>query len=266
MHPLSIADHLARIDQWMQNQTPVILGSRRGLSVDPLSDDLLYLLQPTRIVGRKRIARNLELIEVLLRQSPLREEFENNPHCQLILHITGPTPEEHQADMEEVLYGYQQIVNSLPEMIASRVFVAFSVGRDDHPSFLEKQYEPLTIETIYRTADLVMFPSESEGRGLPIIEAAASGIPIICSRYEPGEVFDEVVGQELSEELRIYYTLFPEGSFDQDFLFEMASLLLQPEANHHRIRHNRDAVRRRYSSKFLTRKFERLLDQVRKLS
>jgi len=89
MRPVPLDDHLSRVDQWMKNQQPTILGARPGLSVDPRSDELIILLQPTRIVGRKRIERNLELIGALFRKSALREEFENNPNRQLILHITG---------------------------------------------------------------------------------------------------------------------------------------------------------------------------------
>ena len=60
-------------------------------------------------------------------------------------------------------------------------------------------------------ADAVVFPSETEGRGLPIIEASASGVPIICSQYHPREVFGDVIGEKLPKELQIHYTLFPEG-------------------------------------------------------
>ncbi len=130
MRPVPIDDHLSRVDQWMKNQQPIILGARPGLSVDPRSDDLIILLQPTRIVGRKRIERNLELIDALFRKSALREEFENNPNRQLILHITGPTPKEHQEDLEKVLFAYKKTIRALPEMLADRIFLAFSVGQE----------------------------------------------------------------------------------------------------------------------------------------
>ena len=138
MHPVPIEDHLSMIDGWMRKQTPVILASRSGLSIAPSSDDLIILLQPTRIVSRKRIPRNLRLIGALLRESALREEFENNPNRQLILHITGPTPKEHQEDLVKVLLAYKKTVRSLPESLADRIFLAFSVGRENHASFSMK--------------------------------------------------------------------------------------------------------------------------------
>jgi glycosyltransferase involved in cell wall biosynthesis len=265
MRPVPIADHLSRVDYWMKNQQPIILGARSGLSVDPRSDDLIILLQPTRIVSRKRIERNLELIENLFQKSALREKFRNNRNCQLILHITGPTPKEHQEDLEKVLFAYKETISALPEMLADRIFLAFSVGHETHASFSKNQFQPLTIETIYQMADAVVFPSETEGRGLPIIEASASGIPIICSQYRPREVFSGVIGEKLSEDLRIKYTLFPEGKFHQAFLSDVANLLIHPGAKQNLIIHNKKAVRARYCHASFNNKFERLLNQLYKL-
>ena len=217
MHPAAIGDLLSDVDNWMKNQEPIILGARSGLSVDPTSEDLIVLLQPTRIVSRKRIERNLELIGALFKQSGLRVEFEKNPNRQLMLHITGPAPKEHQDDLEKVLFAYQKLVRTLPEMLSDRIFIAFSVGKGTHASFSKNQFKPLTIVDLYRMADVVVFPSETEGRGLPIIEASASGIPIICSHYRPREVFSDVIGEKLPGELQIQYTLFPEGKFSKPF-------------------------------------------------
>jgi glycosyltransferase involved in cell wall biosynthesis len=265
MHPDPVDDHLSGIDKWMKKQRPVILASRPGLSVAPDSDDLIILLQPTRVVSRKRIPRNFRLIGALLRESALKLEFEDNPNRQLILHITGPTPKEHQEDLVKVLRAYKKTVRSLPEHLAGRIFLAFSVGRESHASFAEKGFEPLTIESIYRMADAVLFPSETEGRGLPIIEASASGVPIVCSRYRPIDVFNDVIGEKLPEELRIRYTRFPGGKFHTAFLSEVANLLLDAGARQEVVHHNKKAVRARYSVETLKNNFDRLLRQLSKL-
>lgn len=263
MHPLPVEVHIEGLGDWMRNQTPRILGARSGLRVDPTSDDLIYLLQPTRIVARKRIERNLYLIQELFQRGPLREEFEKNQKLQLVLHITGPTPIEHHIDHERVLRAYLEIRKNVPVPIFDRIFLAFSVGHKDHASFRAKNYRRLRIEDIYRMATAVLFPSETEGRGLPIIESSACGVPIICSRYSPDEVFAGVVGENLAEEQQICYVLFPEGSFSDAFLNEVTHLLLKPEMNKARIQHNKTAVRSRYSFAVLEDTFRNLLDRLR---
>lgn len=263
MHPLPVEVHFEGLGDWMRNQTPRILGARSGLRVDPTSDDLIYLLQPTRIVARKRIERNLYLIQELFQRGPLREEFEKNQKLQLVLHITGPTPIEHHIDHERVLRAYLEIRKNVPVPIFDRIFLAFSVGHKDHASFRAKNYRRLRIEDIYRMATAVLFPSETEGRGLPIIESSACGVPIICSRYSPDEVFAGVVGENLAEEQQICYVLFPEGSFSDAFLNEVTHLLLKPEMNKARIQHNKTAVRSRYSFAVLEDTFRNLLDRLR---
>ncbi len=265
VRPIAIHKHIAALDPWMNEQKPCVVGARPGLSIDPRSKDLLILLQPTRVIGRKRITKDVALMEALLTKSRLREEFENNPLRQLVLHITGPTPKEHKADLLSVLQSYKNTIHALPERIAERVFLAFSVGQESHPSFSQLGFEPLTIEDIYRLADVVVFPSATEGRGLPIIEASASGIPIICSRYSPKEVFEEVVGKRLPEALRIRYIRFPEKIFSPAYLTEVTDLLLNPETNPLYSQHNREAVRARYSREAFKISFERLLEHLHRL-
>ncbi len=265
MHSISVDGHIERLDQWMKNQTPCIVGSHSELTVDPRSEDLIILLQPTRIVGRKRIAKNVAFIEALLTKSRLRADFENNPFRQIVLHISGPTPIEHKADLIQVLRAYQKTVNSLPEFIAPRFLMAFSTGHDQHASFSEHNFSPMSIEDIYRMANLVVFPSSTEGRGLPIIEASAMGIPIVCSRYQPKEVFEDVIGKHLPTELQIQYIHFPERKFSQAFLSEVASVLLDSTIQKKYRTYNRRAVKSRYSRGSFNTKFEGLLEHLGKL-
>jgi glycosyltransferase involved in cell wall biosynthesis len=263
LHSYPVAVHIEDLTNWMRDQTPRILGMRAGLPVDPSSEDLIYLLQPTRIVARKRIERNLHLLRALFEHGPLKDAFEKNQKLQLVLHITGPTPIEHQLDHERVMDAYLELIGSIPANISERIFLALSVGHEEHASFHEKAYPRLTIEDIYRMATAVVFPSETEGRGLPIIESSACGVPIICSRYNPEKVFADVVGEHLPEEQQIQYIQFPEGEFSDLFLEEVANLLLKPETNRSRIEHNKTAVRSRYSFDVLEETFRDLLDKLR---
>jgi glycosyltransferase involved in cell wall biosynthesis len=262
LESVSIEQHLRTIGDWMNDQIPVLVGSRSGLVVDPESENFTILLQPTRIIARKRIERNIDLIGALIRRSSFGKEFKENSDRQLMLHITGPVPVEHQKDLRKILLAYKRMSARLPDEIAQRIFVAFSVGQEDHATFPKRKFEPLTIDAIYRMANAVVFPSETEGRGLPIIEASAIGVPIICSKYYPTEVFQNVIGKGLPDELQIQYTLFPEFNFSRVFLDEVSRILLASRDELQSITHNRIAVQERYSYKALKKKFEFLLAQL----
>lgn len=258
----AIQDHLANLSSWMKDQHPCVLGLRAGLRVDPESPELLILLQPTRVIARKRIEKDVQLIRALLDYPPFRTSFETNADMQLMLHITGPTPIEHQADLEVVLHAFQDLLQAAPPDIVERLFLTFSVGTETHPSFEEKSFKPLTIETIYHIASAVVFPSQTEGRGLPIVEASASRIPLICSIYEPAEVFADVVGEGLPEEEQIRYTLFPEDGYPESFLDDVTRLLLHPEDIQERLDHNYRAVSLRYRTEAMTRTFDNLIQEL----
>ncbi len=256
---VALADHQAGLGDWMQQQKPVLLGRRAGVKMNPVSEGLIVLLQPTRIIARKRIERDLHLLRALFEREAFRETFTASDRT-LQLHITGPAPIEHQVDLETVLKAFGDLVNALPAPLADRLFLSFSVGNEDHESFAAHSFERLTIEDIYRMADVVVFPSETEGRGLPIVEASACGVPIICSRYNPEQVFADVVGEGRPEHEQIHTIHFPEDAFNQSFLDEISSLLLTPSANEVRRAHNTAAVRKRYSRERLQATFAALID------
>ena len=261
-----LKEHLANLAAWMKDQKPCVLGARSGLTLDPTSIDFLVLLQPTRVIARKRIERDVRLIGSLLNHPPFRGIFEQNQKMQVVLHITGPTPIEHQEDLETVLDAYQDVLASVPLAIGERIFLAFSVGSEEHPSFKSRDYERMTIEDIYRMATAVVFPSEIEGRGLPIIEASASGVPLICSRYKPEEVFASVVGEALPFEKQIRYIQFPETDFSEEFLNEVTGLLFTSDTRKELRTHNQAAVRSRYSQAVLTDTFRHLLEKLDPIS
>jgi len=265
IHPVPVAEHINNLADWMNEQKPVACAISTGLALDPGTPKTIYCLQPTRIIARKRIEKDLQLLQALLQHEPFVRDFAADPDRQLVLHITGPVPIEHQHDLETVLNAYVELCHSVPKNIAERVFIAFSVGTEDHPSLGTPGLEPLCIEEIYRLATVIVFPSETEGRGLPIIEASAAGIPIICSRYYPEEVFAEVVGEELPEEQQIKYFLFPEQDFPPEFLDQVTALLLSPENFTDLKAHNKEAVKQRYSSKMIRQKFNHFIDLLQDL-
>ncbi len=259
---IAVGSHLQNLKEWMMDQKPLVCSDRDGQILDLASDQIIYFLQPTRIVDRKRIEKNLHLIGALLQYSPFLSEFGKNKEQQIVLHITGPAPIEHRADLETILRAHIDVISQVPETIAGRLFLAFSAGINGHPSFHGKNFKMLTIEDIYQLATVVLFPSETEGRGLPIIESGAAGIPIICSHYRPEEIFDGVVGKDLPEEQQIHYIPFPEEDFSESFLSEITGLLLGPEKREQYKKHNIAAVHQRYSTEVLHENFHKYLDEL----
>jgi len=262
--PVAVSAHLDHLLRWMKKQTPVVCGGREGLELDLASDALIYLLQPTRIIERKRIERDWELVGALLGYQPFLEAFNAVPDRKLVVHITGPVPIEHQEDLERVIEAYRAVLGAVPADLADRLFMAFSVGNEDHESLEGAGLDRLYIQDIYKLADAVVFPSETEGRGLPIVESSAGAVPIICSRYQPEEVFAEVVGEHLPPERQIQYTLFPEDGYSDEMLQKVTDLLFSPESFEARFEHNRAAVSGRYGMQALQSTFQRLLDQLAK--
>ena len=105
-----------------------------------------------------------------------------------------------------------------------------------------------------------MFPSSTEGRGLPIPESAAAGVPLVCTEYEPRTVFEEVVGMDLDPAEAIQYDEFPPDRFDEGLLAGITAALLDPSRLRARVAHNRKAVLHRFSMDALTESFSTILD------
>lgn len=122
-----------------------------------ISDEAFVLLH----VGHSGPRKN---IEVVLKALPLLQAQVKKPF--VFLHVGGDfTPAQKQliADLE-----VGEMARALP-----------IVPHESLPLF-------------YHVADLFVFPSWYEGFGMPLIEAMASGLPVICSDYE---LFHEVAGE-----------------------------------------------------------------------
>ncbi|MEE8104087.1 MAG: glycosyltransferase [Planctomycetota bacterium] len=252
----------ARIPDWMKDQRPVVCGAETGLSFDLTDLHALWFLQPTRIVPRKRIPRDWDLIESLFQYMPFRLMFEENPELTLTLHVTGPVPAEHEEDLRDIVTAFKRVLSSLPDHIGQRVYLALSAGKLGHSTFQRRALNHLSIADLYHLADLVALPSATEARGLPILEAAAAGLPLICSRYHPQEVFEAVIGHDLEERGRIQYLHFPEGRIGTALLQEITDLVFLPAASSSLRLHNRRAMAARYSKRELTRSFGVVLDMI----
>ncbi len=240
---------------------PLLVGWRRG-QVDFTSHNMV-LLQPTRIIARKRIEANLELIERLFEQSEFAGYFHANDDLKLTLMVTGPVACDNEAYLDELLRALARMLEQLDIDFRRRVHLALLFSAFDFPSFKARYEQPIDMVDIYDVASMVLLPSETEGRGLPIIEAAAYGVPICARRYYPEEVYAEVVGEHLCAEERLRVIETTGSPIEQRVVAAVArSLLSLPRADDD-VAHNRKAVEKRYGYDALQRTIEGLLEQLR---
>ncbi len=115
--------------------------------------DELVVLQPTRAIPRKEVARGIELAETLTRLLPDRSTR---------YWLTGPTEEGFDTELERIV---------------AAATVPITRGWAERA------------EDAYAAADLVVFPSTLEGFGNPVIEATIAGRPVAVGHYP---VLDEL--------------------------------------------------------------------------
>lgn len=242
--------------------TPALLGHRDGRSIDFPHDNII-LLQPTRIIARKRIELNLEMIATLFQDPEFAEALRATPSLKLTLVVTGPVAGGQQVYWNRLLEFVDRCLETLPDGQRDRVFFAPLFAGIDSAEFRERFEQPATIGELYGIASLVCLPSETEGRGLPIVEAAACGVPCLVCRYEPEAVYAHVIGEHLAAEDRLQVIEFRGQRIGLDAAALVRSVLLHPQAHSERGRHNRRVVEKRYSMAALTRDVEETLHRLR---
>ena len=184
-------------------KTIISLSARSAKSVLTLSEksrrDIVrvYGLSPERVAvtylaaDRSVFYRRSEAeIASLKEKYGLPEEF--------ILYIASSLPHKNY---ERLLCAFAEVRRKMPDIKlvligardygheAIRARIA-SLGLSDGVLFLGwLPFEEIPV--IYSAAGLFVFPSLHEGFGIPVLEAFASGTPVVCSRIEP---LDEVAG------------------------------------------------------------------------
>jgi len=242
---------------WFDRQTPLFLGMEKDISCDFTRDNII-LLQPTRIITRKNIQRNFELLGNLLKHDPFKEYLKDNKNIKITHHITGPIAMGHHEYFISLLREFQRLLEELPSEFQRRVFLSFTFGMEVNQTSREKNYSPLLIEEIFAVSSLVLLASETEGRGLPIIEASATGVPIISNRYHPVEVFKEVIGEDLdpAERLQIFEFPAPGEKYTTSLLKEITEVLIDPDSHDRVVAHNIKVVKKRFSAEALINTFD----------
>ena len=126
-----------------------------------LLDAAPLLLLPARVTRRKNIERALAIVAALRKLG-----------CQAKLVVTGP-PGPHNPTNA----AYLQQLFALRE----------SLGAQDAITFLYElgSVGAAQLRDLYLLADGLLFPSEREGFGIPLLEAGLSRLPIFCAELPP---------------------------------------------------------------------------------
>jgi len=123
-----------------------------------LLDGRMLLVHPTRLVPRK----NVELSIAVGREFARR----GTPATVLVTAADDPHNATSRAPRENLHYA---CVPAAGVIFASDHFFVHDVE----------------LAALYRLADALLFPSRSEGFGLPLLEAALHRLPVFCSDIEP---------------------------------------------------------------------------------
>jgi glycosyltransferase involved in cell wall biosynthesis len=237
---------------------PLLLGASEMKDLDFISTNLI-LLQPTRIVGRKSIEINFDLIENLFKCEKFSAYFELNPGLTITLMVTGPIADGHFKYFVSLLKKFKTTLKTLPKTVRNRVHLAFLFSEFDKSRFTSKLDWPLEMSDLYGIASMVCLPSETEGRGLPIIESAASGVPILCRRYFPENVYAEVIGEHLHKDQRLKVCEFKGTTLSDEVVDQVIRYLMHPQDYNPVAIHNRKVVMSRFSLEALQRDMEGML-------
>ncbi len=225
---------------------PILLGHTTKKNFDFVNSNIV-LLQPTRVIGRKSIEHDFLLVSRLLQEESFRQKLVENPDLKISVIVSGPIPHGQQGYYQDLLGAFHSFLERLPDEFKSKVFLGFLFSEFDKYAFKQKYKAPMDMVQLYQIASLILLPSQTEGRGLPILEAAASGTPIYCRQYDPREVYEEVIGTHLSEKNRLKVLEFRSSKFSRRLIHKIIKQIFYPQNNVEDVVHNLRVIKNRYS-------------------
>ncbi len=240
------------------NPRPILIGIKTKPVEKFLNENIIFL-QPTRIIARKRIELGFRLIKQLFTNTSLTDRLKLTSNLKLTLLVTGPIASGHYEYFLKLIKRFSELLNVIDSSLRNRVFIAFFFSELDRKDFEQRFKEPVGIPELYNIASLVLLPSRTEGRGLPIIEATACGTPILCRRYFPKEVYSEVIGEHLPEKDRLKVIEFDGKKITSKHAEKVIERVLFLHKYTDEILHNKHAVQSRYSLNALSKNLESIL-------
>ena len=240
---------------------PILLGYKTIKKFDFVNNNIVFL-QPTRIISRKSIELNFLLVKQLFANADFAKKFQNNPQLTLSILVSGPIPHGQRDYYQHLLEDFKDFLDEIEVEFRSKVLLGFFFSEFDKHEFKKKYKKPLDIEQLYGVASLILLPSQTEGRGLPIIEAAACGTPIFCKQYEPRAVYEEVIGYHLDESQRLKVLEFKGNKIPKKLIAAISGHVFYPQNSMEDLVHNRNVIQQRYSLEALRKNMEYLLRRL----
>ncbi|MBL4656234.1 MAG: glycosyltransferase, partial [Bacteroidia bacterium] len=257
----TVSDILSKKKFDYHDPKPILVGYKRRSTFDFINNNIVFL-QPTRLMPRKRIEVAYNLVERLAEHEEFLIKLRNNPDLSITILITGPIPLGQYDYFTKLLKEFQECLRLLKPWLRERVFLGFLFSEFDKKRFTNKCTHPIDIPELYNIASLILLPSETEGRGLPIIEATACGIPIFCRRYYPENVYAEVIGEHLSEKERLKVLEYDGRKIRDKLVDDIFQRVFFPHEFMEEVEHNHKVVYKRYSLDSLKINIEKILQQL----
>ncbi len=244
------------------NIRPILISGQKTRPIKNFLAENMVFLQPTRIIARKRIEWSFRLIRELFHHPDFTSKFSETENLKLTLLVTGPVALGHYSYLEKLIDRFARLVNNIPEGYRDKIYLAFLFSELDREHFKKRFAKPVGIAELYNIASLVLLPSKTEGRGLPIIEAMACGVPIFCRRYEPQNVYAEVIGEHLPEADRLKVIEFEGKEVTDNHIERIISRIFFPHLHQEETLHNQAVVRRRYSLESLKKTMDTVIERI----
>ncbi|NOX61520.1 MAG: glycosyltransferase family 4 protein [Chloroflexi bacterium] len=192
-------------------------------------EDAYFILQPTRIVPRKRIEMAIELVRRLNMNAVL-----------VISHASGDEGDAYANYLRE----YADLMGVHVLFAADRF--AYERGRDAQG---RKIY---SLADAYQAADLVTYPSRIEGFGNAFLEAIYYRRPIVLSTYEIFRIDIQPKG---------FKVIGFDDFITEDCVMETRKLLQDPKRIAEMTEHNFRLGKRYYSYQTLSKRLNALIGQ-----
>ncbi|NBF40264.1 MAG: glycosyltransferase, partial [Spirochaetes bacterium] len=213
-------------------------------------DDLL-VVQPTRIVPRKRIQDSVALVGKLLRRYP---EYRGRTHYIVSLY-QGDEPEEDY--IREISEAAER--NGVPlHLISDRVASVRGTDAEGRRLFTNRD--------VLANADLVTYLPIWEGFGNALLEAVAARVPVVTTTYLVYKTDIMTSGLE-NVEIRDRYDEHGELIIPDEALDEIHYLVTHPGERRARVERNFEIGRAEFSLSRLSERLEAVLadygDEIR---